>query len=95
MSNIEGQHSPLFRREATASSGRQWLGTIHLAQPLSSWLISGLAFVILLAFITETERRLRLAQNEEHKAVLTQRLQSLNAEANQLAQMEIQRRWNM
>ena len=175
MSNIEVQHSPLFRREATASLGQQWLGTIHLAQPLSSWLISGLAFVILLAFITfvlvgtvtkkarvtgilvpgkgslvinapnagvlvrnyvtegkrvrageplfelsterqgsrgeltaliaqqlksrasslETERRLRLAQNDERKAVLTQRLQSLNAEANQLAQMEIQRRWNM
>jgi membrane fusion protein len=166
MSNIEVQHSPLFRREATASLGQQWLGTIHLAQPLSSWLISGLAFVILLAFITfvlvgtvtkkarvtgilvpgkgslvinapnagvlarnyvtegqrvrageplfelsterqgshgeltaliaqqlksrasslETERRLRLAQNDERKAVLTQRLQSLNAEANQLAQ---------
>lgn len=166
MSNIEVQNSPLFRREATASLGQQWLGTIHLAQPLSSWLISGLAFVILLAFITfvlvgtitkkarvtgilvpgkgslvinapnagvlvrtyitegqrvrageplfelsterqgsrgeltaliaqqlksrtsslETERRLRLAQNEERKTVLTQRLQSLNAEANQLAQ---------
>lgn len=166
MSNIEVQNSPLFRREATASLGQQWLGTIHLAQPLSSWLISGLAFFILLAFITfvlvgtitkkarvtgilvpgkgslvinapnagvlvrtyitegqrvrageplfelsterqgsrgeltaliaqqlksrtsslETERRLRLAQNEERKTVLTQRLQSLNAEANQLAQ---------
>jgi len=166
MSNIEVQHSPLFRREASASLGQQWLGTIHLAQPLSSWLISGLAFLILLAFITfvrvgtvtkkarvtgilvpgkgslvinapnagvlvrnyvtegqrvrageplfelsterqgsrgeltaliaqqlksrasslETERRLRLAQNDERKAVLTQRLQSLNAESNQLAQ---------
>ncbi|MCS0583599.1 HlyD family efflux transporter periplasmic adaptor subunit [Massilia pinisoli] len=166
MSNIEVPNSLLFRREATASLGQQWLGTIHLAQPLSSWLISGLAFVILLAFITfvlvgtitkkarvtgilvpgkgslvinapnagvlvrtyitegqrvrageplfelsterqgsrgeltaliaqqlksrtsslETERRLRLAQNEERKTVLTQRLQSLNAEANQLAQ---------
>jgi membrane fusion protein len=166
MSNIEVQHSPLFRREATASLEQQWLGTIHLAQPLSSWLTSVLAFVILLAFITfvligtvtmkarvtgilvpgkgslvinapnagvlvrtyvtegqrvrageplfelsterqgsrgeltaliaqqlksrtsslETERRLRLAQNEDRKTVLTQRLQSLNAEANQLTQ---------
>jgi membrane fusion protein len=166
MSNNEVQQSSLFRREVTASLGQQWLGTIHLAQPLSSWLISGVTVAILLAFTVfvsfgtvtkkarvtgilvpgkgslvinapnagilvrnyasegqqvragdplfelsterqgsrgeltaliaqqlnsrasslESERRLRIAQNDERRAVLTQRLQSLNAEASQLDQ---------
>jgi membrane fusion protein len=166
MSNNEAQQSSLFRQEVTASLRQQWLGTIHLAQPLSSWLISGMAFAILLALVAfvflctitkkarvtgilvpgqgslvinapsagilaqnyvaegqwvrageplfelsterqgshgeltaliaqqlnsrasslESERRLRIAQNDERKAVLEQRLQSLNAESNQLEQ---------
>lgn len=166
MSNNEEQQSSLFRQEVTASLRQQWLGTIHLAQPLSSWLISGVAFAILLALVAfvflgtvtkkarvtgilvpgqgslvinapnagilarnyvaegqrvlagdplfelsterqgshgeltaliaqqlnsrasslESERRLRIAQNEERKALLAHRLQSLNAESNQLEQ---------
>ena len=166
MSNNEVQDSPLFRQEATLSLTQQWLGTIHLAQPLSSWMITGIVSFILVAFVIfvfsgtvtrkarvtgilvpgkgsltinspnagilvrnyaiegqqvrageplfelstkrqnssgeltaliaqqlnsrasslESEWRMRLAQNEERKTLLTQRLQSLNAEADQLAQ---------
>jgi membrane fusion protein len=51
MSNNKAQQSLLFRQEVIASLEQQWLGAIHLAQPLSSWLISGMAFAILLALV--------------------------------------------
>ncbi|MFM9435578.1 membrane fusion protein [Janthinobacterium sp. CG_23.3] len=37
---------PLFRPEVTTAHSQQWLGTIRLAQPISSWLIAGIATVI-------------------------------------------------
>lgn len=46
---------PLFRPEVTASHNQQWLGAIRLAQPISAWLIAGIALIvtmILIAFIT-------------------------------------------
>ena len=46
---------PLFRPEVTASHSQQWLGAIRLAQPISGWLIAGVALIvtiILIAFIT-------------------------------------------
>lgn len=38
--------SPLFRAEVTAALSQQALGNIRLAQPISSWLIAGVASVI-------------------------------------------------
>jgi membrane fusion protein len=47
--------SPLFRPEVMLSQSQQWLGAIRLAQPVSGWLVAGVALVVasaLIAFIT-------------------------------------------
>ncbi|MES2071618.1 MAG: HlyD family efflux transporter periplasmic adaptor subunit [Pseudomonadota bacterium] len=47
--------TPLFRLEVTGSHSQQWLGAIRLAQPMSAWLIVGVAFIVacsLIAYIT-------------------------------------------
>ena len=49
------EDSPLFRPEVTAALSQQWMGAIRLAQPVSSWLIAGVATIIaaiLITFIT-------------------------------------------
>jgi membrane fusion protein len=166
MSQSASDQHPLFRPEVTAALSQQWMGGIRLAQPISSWLISGIAVAISTALIVfviagsvtkkahvtgiltpskgtlgitapnagilihrhveegqpvkagqplfelsterqgnngeltflisqqlasraqslEAELRLRNAQYQEKKSALTQRLQSLDAENNQLAQ---------
>jgi membrane fusion protein len=48
-------NSPLFRPEITAALSQQWMGAIRLAQPISSWLIAGIAALIasaLISFVT-------------------------------------------
>jgi len=42
---------PLFREEITSSLSQQWLGGIRLAQPISSWLVTVTALILLVAFI--------------------------------------------
>jgi membrane fusion protein len=45
----------LFRSEVTAAHSQQWLGAIRLAQPISGWLVAGVAVVVtsaLVSFIT-------------------------------------------
>jgi membrane fusion protein len=51
MSDNATSQSPLFRQEVTSFLGQQWLGTIRLTQPLSSWLIAGVALAITSVFI--------------------------------------------
>ena len=46
------ENSPLFRPEVTAALSQQWMGAIRLAQPISSWLIAGVAFLIAIALIS-------------------------------------------
>ena len=41
----------LFRPEVTAAHSQQWLGAIRLAQPISGWLIAGIATLIAAALI--------------------------------------------
>lgn len=41
----------LFRPEVTAAQSQQWLGAIRLAQPISGWLIAGVATLIAVALI--------------------------------------------
>lgn len=166
MSHATHKQFPLFRPEVTSALSQQWMGGIRLAQPISSWLISGIALTITSAFIAfviagsvtkkahvtgvltpskgtiginapnagillyshvhegqevkagqtlfelsterqgsngeltvliaqqlasraqslDAEQRLRNAQYQEKKSALTQRLHSLDAENNQLAQ---------
>ncbi len=47
-----GDTSPLFRPEVTAALGSQWMGAIRLAQPISAWLIAGVAMLVAIALIT-------------------------------------------
>jgi membrane fusion protein len=52
---VATEDSPLFRPEVTAALSQQWMGAIRLAQPVSSWLIAGVATIIaaiLITFIT-------------------------------------------
>jgi membrane fusion protein len=51
MSQNEIQQSSLFRPEVTASLSHQWMGSIRLAQQISSWLVSGVAIAISAAFL--------------------------------------------
>lgn len=44
-------NSPLFRPEVTAALGSQWMGAIRLAQPISAWLIAGVALFVAAALI--------------------------------------------
>ena len=46
-----GDTSPLFRPEVTAALGSQWMGAIRLAQPISAWLIAGVAMLVAIALI--------------------------------------------
>lgn len=43
--------SPLFRPEVMASQGSAWLGAIRLAQPVSVWIVAGVALTIATALI--------------------------------------------
>lgn len=43
--------SPLFRPEVMASQGSAWLGSIRLGQPVSAWVIAGVALAIATALI--------------------------------------------
>lgn len=54
MSHQETRQSPLFRPEVTSSLSHQWQGAIRLAQPLSWWMISGVSFMISVAFVAFT-----------------------------------------
>ncbi len=53
--NNAGQHHdniPLFRPEVTAALSQQWMGAIRLAQPISNWLIAGVAALVAIALIS-------------------------------------------
>jgi membrane fusion protein len=50
-SNASSLNSPLFRPEVTAALGSQWMGAIRLAQPISAWLIAGVALFVAAALI--------------------------------------------
>ena len=43
--------SPLIRPEVTDAHSQQWMGAIRLAQPISAWLIAGIAALIAAALI--------------------------------------------
>lgn len=49
--NVSSVTSPLFRPEVTAALGSQWMGAIRLAQPISAWLIAGVALFVAAALI--------------------------------------------
>lgn len=49
--NASPLNSPLFRPEVTAALGSQWMGAIRLAQPISAWLIAGVALFVAAALI--------------------------------------------
>lgn len=49
--NEKLDNSPLFRPEVTAALGSQWMGAIRLAQPISAWLIVGVAVLVSVALI--------------------------------------------
>lgn len=49
--NSNTVNSPLFRPEVTAALGSQWMGAIRLAQPISAWLIAGVALFVAAALI--------------------------------------------
>jgi membrane fusion protein len=42
---------PLFRPEALASSGHQWLGSLRIAQPISAPILTCVALLIVLAIV--------------------------------------------
>ncbi|MCM2566138.1 HlyD family secretion protein [Janthinobacterium kumbetense] len=49
--NEESQPLPLFRPEVHLSRSSQWAGAISLAQPVSRWLVAGIAFIVGLLLI--------------------------------------------
>lgn len=49
--NVSPVNNPLFRPEVTAALGSQWMGSIRLAQPISAWLIAGIALAVAIALI--------------------------------------------
>lgn len=50
--DVSTNNSPLFRSEVTAALGSNWMGAIRLAQPMSNWLVAGVALIIACALIT-------------------------------------------
>ncbi len=48
---MNSQDTPLFRPEVSASLSQQWMGAIRLAQPISNWLIVGVAIGLALCLI--------------------------------------------
>lgn len=49
---VSPNNSSFFRPEVTAALGSNWMGAIRLAQPISVWLIAGIALMIACALIT-------------------------------------------
>ncbi|MBI3712785.1 MAG: HlyD family efflux transporter periplasmic adaptor subunit [Burkholderiales bacterium] len=52
MQHNTDDNSPLFRPEVTAALSQQWMGAIRLAQPISGWLIAGVAALVAIALVS-------------------------------------------